>query len=167
MTFEDYVADHGTRLMRLATLLCSDVYEAEDVVQEALLRAFRRWHHIASLPRPHAYIRRMVVNEAVSMHRKWGRVEAVPVDQLDSAQADSTDALDDQAVLIAAVASLPPKQRAAVVLRYFENLTDVEISQALACRTTTVRGYIHRALRTMRVDLSSNGALPQLERISQ
>ena len=155
MDFEDYVRAHATRLMRLAVVLCADSHEAEDVVQEVLLRAFHRWAHIGDLARPHAYVRRMIANEAVSWRRKWTRVEARPDSALDRDAADHAGVTDDRAALLTAITALPPKQRAAVVLRYFEDLTDAEIAQTLSCRTTTVRGYIHRALKTLNVDMTA------------
>jgi RNA polymerase sigma-70 factor (sigma-E family) len=153
--FEDYVRLHAARLLRLATVMCPDRHAAEDVVQEVLIRAHQRWPVIGAVPHPHAYVRRMVVNEAVSWRRKWTRIEPHPAGTLDRSTPDSSTAIDDRAEIVSAVLALPPKQRAAVVLRYFEGLTDAEIADALGCRPGTVRGYIHRALRVMRVDLTA------------
>ena len=155
MEFDDYVHDHATRLMRLAIVLCADSHEAEDVVQEVLPRAYHRWPHIRGLSRPHAYVRRMIANEAVSWRRKWARVEPRPDGVLDRGVGDHAAVTDDRAALLQAIAALPPKQRAAVALRYFEDLTDAEIAQTMSCRATTVRGYIHRALKTLNVDMAA------------
>lgn len=165
LTFEDYVNAYATRLARLAAVMCTDSYDAQDVVQEVLLRAYGRWQQISALPDPHAYVRRMVVNEVISTRRKWGRAQPHPVDRFDLAVPDQTVAFGEQAALLAAVGSLPPRQRAAVVLRYFEDLTDAEIAQALTCRATTVRGYIHRALKTLRIDATLDPAPLLTERI--
>ena len=94
----------------------------------------------------------MLANQATSWQRKWGRIEARPDTELDRPGADPTDAVDRRDGLIRAVAQLPDRQRSAVVLRYFEDLGDDEIAQILGCRAVTVRGYLHRALKTLRVD---------------
>ena len=156
MEFETYVRQHAQALLRFATLLSDDPATAEDVVQEVLLRAHSRWPRIAATDRPHAYVRRMVVNETTSWHRKWGRVEARPDHDLDRAQRDGTGTTDARDEILRAVAVLPPRQRAALVLRYYEGLDDAEIAGVLGCRTVTVRGYLHRALKTLRVDLATD-----------
>lgn len=153
MEFETYVREHARSLQAFATVLANDPATAEDVVQEVLLRAHARWPAIAATSRPHAYVRRMVVNEATSWRRKWGRIEARPDRELDRAARDGTAVTDARDELIRAVAELPARQRAAVVLRYFEDLDDAEIAGVLGCRAVTVRGYLHRALKTLRVDI--------------
>lgn len=153
MEFETYVRQHARSLVAFATVLANDPATAEDVVQEVLLRAHARWPAIAATSRPHAYVRRMVVNETTSWRRKWGRVEARPDHDLDRVERDATVVTDARDALVRAVADLPARQRAAVVLRYFEDLDDAEIAGVLDCRAATVRGYLHRALKTLRVDL--------------
>ncbi|MGX7681945.1 SigE family RNA polymerase sigma factor [Jatrophihabitans sp. DSM 45814] len=154
MDFDSYAREHSRGLLRFAFVLTNDAGLAEDVLQEVLIRAHGRWSQIADLPQPHAYVRRMVVNEFLSWRRKWGRIEPRPGDELDHRVTDQTDQLDDRGALIDEVAKLPPRQRAAIVLRYFEDLSDHEIAAALSCREVTVRGYIHRGLKALKVELS-------------
>ena len=154
MTFEEYAQQHTTRLLRLATVLTSDRGTAEDVVQEVLIRAHANWPKISRLGHPHAYLRRMVVNECISWRRKWGRVLAVPDVELDRSTADHGGRHADRDELIAELRKLAPKIRAAIVLRYFEGLSDAEIADSLHCQQVTVRGYIHRGLKALRIELT-------------
>jgi RNA polymerase sigma-70 factor (sigma-E family) len=153
--FEAYAHRSGRALLRLATVLTGDLEQAQDVVQEVLVTAYRRWPMISTLPYPHAYVRRMVVNETVSWHRKWGRQVPRPLEQLDRPVEDQSASLGVRDELLSGISRLPGRQRAAVVLRYFEDMTDVEIAETLGCRAVTVRGYLHRGLRALRVDLEA------------
>jgi RNA polymerase sigma-70 factor (sigma-E family) len=160
VTFEEYAQQHTARLLRLATVLAGDRGTAEDVVQEVLIRAHVSWPKISQLGYPHAYLRRMVVNECISWRRKWGRVQAVPDVELDRSTADHEGRHADRDELIAELRKLAPRIRAALVLRYFEGLSDAEIADSLRCQQVTVRGYIHRGLKAMRVELTDTERLP-------
>ena len=153
MTFEEYAQQHTRQLLRLATVLASDHGTAEDVVQEVLIRAHRDWTKISKLSYPHAYLRRMVVNECISWRRKWARVMVVPDLELDRLTADHEGRHADRDELIAELRKLAPKTRAAIVLRYFEGLSDAEIADSLGCQRSTVRGYVHRGLKALRIEL--------------
>lgn len=155
MTFEEYARQHTGRLLRLATVLANDPGTAEDVVQEVLLRTHRDWARIGRLDRRHAYLRRMVVNECISWRRKWGRLQAVPDSELERSMADHGARHADRDELLAGLRKLAPKPRAAIVLRYFEGLSDAEIADSLRCQQVTVRSYIHRGLRALRIELTA------------
>jgi RNA polymerase sigma-70 factor (sigma-E family) len=152
MEFDSYVAHSREALVRLGVVLTGEPELAEDLVQDVLLSAQQRWEHIGALDYPHAYVRRMLANRVVSWRRKWGRIEPRPDADLDQAHPDPTDAFARRDSLWRAVTALPPRQRAVVVLRYFEDLTDAEIAEIFDCQTATVRGYLHRALKTLRVE---------------
>jgi RNA polymerase sigma-70 factor (sigma-E family) len=152
--FDEYVREHSRQLLRLATVLARDRGTAEDIVQEVLIRAHERWSKIGQLSYPHAYVRKMVVNEATAWRRRWARIEPRPDFVLDRPTPTPGDQLDDRDELLAEIAKLPSKVRAAIVLRYFEDLPDAEIAELLACRAVTVRGYIHRGLRALRIELT-------------
>jgi RNA polymerase sigma-70 factor (sigma-E family) len=156
--FGSYVRDARVSLLRFAVVLTDDPELAQDLVHDVLLRAQQQWDRIGEVARPHAYVRRMITNEAISWKRKWARIEARPDADIDSAVADPTDAFDRRDALLGEVARLPIKQRAAVVMRYLEDMTDAEISEVLDCSAATVRVHIHRALRRLRVDLGSQPA---------
>lgn len=168
MNFETYARQSTGALLRFALVLSNDAALAQDVVQEVLLRALSRWDRIGALPYPHAYVRRMVVNEFVSWRRKWARVVPTPDAQLDRPVADASEATDLRHDLIAQLDKLPRSQRAAIVMRYFEDMPDVEIAAALGCRPTTARGYLHRGLKTLRVEMGPTAfPNPHLEQAEQ
>lgn len=164
MEFEAYARQSTAPLLRFALVLTNDVGLAQDVVQEVLLRALSRWDRIGSLPSPHAYVRRMVVNEFVSWRRKWARIVPTPDSELDSSLPDPGHLIDLRTELIGELAKLPRAQRAAIVMRYFEDMPDMDIAVALNCRPTTVRGYLHRGLKALRIEMTAAAAT--LEAIS-
>jgi RNA polymerase sigma-70 factor (sigma-E family) len=150
--FDRFVAEHRVALVRIATLLSGSVAQAEDLVQDVLIRLYPRW---GSLADPLPYVRRCVTNEFLSWRRCWStrhiRVvpDAVLAEQLDDPWDDGPDP-----ELWARVQALPRQQRAAVVLRYYESLDDDEIADALSCRPGTVRGHISRGLAALRRGLT-------------
>src|ERR1700742_4048853 len=131
MTFEEFAATRLDAVVRFAAVLTNDRGLAEDVVQEVLIRAHRRWAQIAVLDQPEAYVRRMIVNEFYSWRRKWARIAPRPSEELDGRTApvdDHAATIADRRTLLAEVAKLPRKQRAVLVLRYYEGLPDAEIA---------------------------------------
>ncbi|MEU7528584.1 SigE family RNA polymerase sigma factor [Saccharothrix sp. NPDC042600] len=147
-SFEDFAAGQVTPLLRYATVLTGDPHLAQDVVQECLLRAQQRWARIGGLDAPAAYLKRMVTNEYLSWRRRLK--PHVPLTDVDPGTADPTDHYDVRDAMLHAIAKLPRKQRAAVVLRYYEGYDDREIATTLGCSQTTVRSHISRALATLR-----------------
>jgi RNA polymerase sigma-70 factor (sigma-E family) len=148
-------------VLRFATVLTNDRGLAEDVVQEVLIRAHKRWVQIESLEQPEAYVRRMIVNEFYSWRRKWARYVPRPADELDRSVPDEAATIAERRTLLAEVAKLPRKQRTVLVLRYYEGMSDRDIATMLGCAETTVRGYAFRALKSLRVELSPVAALPK------
>lgn len=151
MGFEEFVAERLDGLLRYATVLTNDPHLAQDIVQDVLLRAQQRWDGIDAPP---TYVRRMVTNEYLSWRRRAVR-RMVPsshdvLDALSPPEADPATAYDERDAMLGLLATLPRKQRAAVVLRYYENYSDAEIAAALRCGTSTVRSQISRALATLR-----------------
>jgi RNA polymerase sigma factor (sigma-70 family) len=140
---------HRSGLVRLATLLCGSAAEGEDAVQNVLVRVYRRWDKlVATDPNVLAYVRRAVTNEHVSWRRRWHtrHIRLVDQDELTVAAgaAPGPTAHDDE--LWDQVLRLPERQRAAVVLRYYEGLSDAEIAEVLACAQPTVRAHVSRGL---------------------
>ncbi len=152
MTFEDFAATELAPLLRFATVLTNDRGLAEDLCQDVLVKARSHWNRIAAMELPQAYVRRMIVNEYLSWRRKWARV--VPRAEITFADAhpDHAGAIAEHQSVLEMVGVLPAQQRTALVLRFFEDLPDHEIARIMGCRETTVRGYIHRALQTLRVE---------------
>ncbi|MGW3993495.1 SigE family RNA polymerase sigma factor [Amycolatopsis sp. NPDC004772] len=151
MTFEEFVAERLDGLLRYATVLTNDPHLAQDVVQDVLLRAQQRWDGIAAPP---AYVRRMITNEYLSWRRRAVRRMVSSshdvLDDLGPPEPDPATAYDERDAMLGLLATLPRKQRAAVVLRYYENYSDAEIAAVLRCGASTVRSQISRALTTLR-----------------
>ncbi|HVV09428.1 SigE family RNA polymerase sigma factor [Amycolatopsis sp.] len=152
--FEQFVAGRLDRLLRYATALTCDPHLAQDVVQEVLLRAQARWQRISAMHAPESYLRRMVTNEYLS----WRRLRAArniaathsTLDEIGTPTADHAHRYAERDAMRGRIARLPRKQRAAILLRYYEDCTDEEIAEVLGCATGTVRSHISRALSTLR-----------------
>ncbi len=164
MDFSEYVRAKRPALMRFATVLTGQPWLADDLVSDVLGRAFERWDGIAEMSHPHAYIRKMIVNE----HLSWGRrlQRSGPSPDLESRTTPVSDGVADHAereAMITLLGRLPRRQRAAVVLRYYAGLSDAEVASALGCRESTVRSQISRALRSLRIDITESDAHQALD----
>jgi RNA polymerase sigma-70 factor (sigma-E family) len=154
-TLDELVRTHLPGLIRYATVLVGDQHTAADLVQEVLLRAHQRWHRITLTERPDLYLRRMVTNEHLSWRRRWHVRMIRPT--ADEALVDHAGTTRDHAENLAQedamwhrLAQLPARQRAVLVLRYYEGLADVEIATVLGTSPATVRSHAARALTTLR-----------------
>jgi RNA polymerase sigma-70 factor (sigma-E family) len=150
-TFEDFVAARGAALLRFALMLAGDRHHAEDLVQSVLTKAYVRWVRIAAMERPEAYLKRVLVNE----HLRWWRRRSSSELRLDAEQDRA--AADDGARSYAArdaawelLRRLPRRQRAVLVLRYYEDLSDADIAGVLGCTQGTVRSQAARGLAALR-----------------
>jgi RNA polymerase sigma-70 factor (sigma-E family) len=154
VTFEEFISARLGALIRYATVVTWDAHLAEDITQDVLVRARARWGRISRLDAPELYVKRMVVNEFLSWRRRRAAT-TVPLSgeelaRVGPAGPDRMAELDERDVVLRLIATLPPKQRAAIALRYYEDLTDEEIADILGCRAVTVRSHISRALATLR-----------------
>lgn len=144
--FERFYASSWTRAVRLAALLTQDSSVAEEITQDAFIAMFHRW---AELREPAAYLHRCIANSASMYHRRMGSARRKLPVLGDIAKAQlGFDELAD------AVAALPFKQRAVVVLRYHADLSEREIADALGCRPGTVKSLASRALSRLHKELS-------------
>jgi RNA polymerase sigma-70 factor (sigma-E family) len=149
-SFREFVIARGPDLTRMAALLCRNRAEAEDLVQDTLASAYAGWRRIEATQSPEAYVRRMLVNRHVSWWRRHrGRVEPRAVVP-DAATPDPTDAAATTDAVRRMLRSLPPRQRAAIVLRYYADYSDAQIADTLGCSEPTVRSQISRALASLR-----------------
>jgi RNA polymerase sigma-70 factor (sigma-E family) len=147
--FEEFAVAALPALLRFGVVLTGDRHRADDLVQIALVRTMRRWPHIDH-GQPFAYVRRAMVNAHLSWWRARRRESAIP-EAFDAADpGDAAAAYDDQDQLARALAVLPPRQRAVVVLRYYEGLSEAEIADVLGCARGTVKSQAAKALRTLR-----------------
>jgi RNA polymerase sigma-70 factor (sigma-E family) len=147
--FEEYVRARGPALVRFAQLITGNDQHAEDLTQEVLARAYARWDRVVRTDSPDAYLRRAVVNARTSWWRRRLNRER-PMD-LSGVQPHRTvdgpeAAASEHDALWREVCALPVRQRAVVVLRYYEDLDDTAIANVLSCSTATVRTHAMRAL---------------------
>ena len=150
--FREFFDTEFRSLRRLAFLLTSDWTEAEDLAQEAMVRTYRAWHRIRQRKQPGAYARTVLVNKHRSMLRR-AMVEAKHIVHRmpDLPKPDGLD--EDQVVVWEAVKELPPRERQALVLRYYEDLPQAEIAEVMACPVGTVKSITHRAIGRLRESL--------------
>ncbi len=156
--FEDFVAGVSPRLFRAAYAITRDHHLAEDAVQSALGKAYARWSRVSRSEQPEAYVRRMVVNEVLSWRRRKASTEVPtdvpPVDDPRRAPAPHDTLLADSDAMWQALGRLAPRQRAVVVLRYYEHLSEVEIAETLGVRPGTVKSQCAAALARLRLLLA-------------
>lgn len=156
VTFEDWVAARGQALLRFAYLVTGDRASAEDAVQDALAAACSRWSRIRRADDPEAYVRRMIANAHISWWRRVTRRESPVPEVRDDEPTTDPDSAETQAAW-ELCATLPRRQRTAVVLRFYEGLSYAEIAGILDCAESTVRSQVHRALTALRARLDSEG----------
>ena len=149
-SFEAYVAEHSVALQRFAYLVVRNAEDAKDLVQEALIGLYPRWQQVSARGSVDGYVRRSIVNASVSRWRKIGRIVPVADPEWHGSVPDATDrvAAADEAWRLCA--ALPPAQRAAVVMRFYEDRSFAEIADVLGCPEATARSHVHRALATLR-----------------
>ena len=158
--FRDFVAAARPRLVRTAYLLCGDSHEAHDLVQLTLMRVHRRWRSIERTDLPQAYARRILVNLAASFWRRRLRAPLVALSAVgERGEPDVSTAFADRAELWDAVMALPPRTRAVLVLRYFEDLSEAETAAALGCSVGSVKSQASRGIARLRAHLTEQRAL--------
>jgi RNA polymerase sigma-70 factor (sigma-E family) len=148
--FEEFVSSRLDGLLRYATVLSCDPHLAQDIVQEVMLRAQERWARIGVVDNPGAYVKTMVTNEYLAWRRRRARRDAVLASVRLVDTADPIATYDQRDAMLAGIARLPAKQRAALVLRFYEGYADDEIAAALGCAAGTVRSHISRGVATLR-----------------
>jgi RNA polymerase sigma-70 factor (sigma-E family) len=159
---EELLVMKGAHLLRTAVLLAGGQEDGEDLLQEALERVFRRWQTMRG--NPEGYLRRTLYHLAVDGWRRkqaWrarlgllGRHEPPP---------DDTGAVENRDQLLRLLRELPPRQRTAIVLRYWEELSEAQAAQAMGCSAGTVKSVTSRGMRRLRElsDLGENDGTPQ------
>jgi RNA polymerase sigma-70 factor (sigma-E family) len=166
--FDDYVLARGQALLRFGYLLTGDRHLAEDLVQEVLAAAHRRWARVLRLERPEAYLRRAITRQYLSWRRRRASGETVLADLPDRPWdgdrfwgGDPAGGLAARDEMWSLLATLPRNQRAVLVLRFYEDLPDAEIAELLGCATSTVRVHASRALARLRTALSDTASARQ------
>jgi len=150
--FRDYVLARGTALLRTATMLTGNRADAEDLVQAALASTYLAWDRINDHASLDAYVRRAMINTHISWWRRR-KLDEFPTDELpDQAVADHARDRDLAEVVRRALDRLPRRMRAAVMLRYFEDMTEPEIAALLGVSLGTVKSTVSRAVARLRAD---------------
>ena len=160
-SFDEWVTARVPALLRFAYLVTGSHDAADDAVQTALAQALAGWDKVSRAEDPERYVRRMIANAHVSGWRAFGR-RVSPVAEVRASREDVTS---DHAAFISrhdavwrVCQGLPERQRAAVVLRFYEDLDYPEIAATLQCAEATVRSHVHRALAALRVELERQEA---------
>ncbi len=150
MEFSAFLDERQVPLLRLAIALCGSRPAAEDVLQDVLLRAFAQWTRIGGMDSPYGYVRTMLVHEHLSWRRRLSR--QVPRAEIEGGIVpDPAERIAGRDELLRRVDALPARQRTAVVLRYFEDLDDTQIARLMVCDPVTVRSYVSRGLKALRI----------------
>src|SRR6516162_7262334 len=152
VSFEDFVRARSGSLLRTALLLTGQSRaEAEDLLQLALERAYRHWPRICGSEGPERYVRRILASASADRWRRLARrpEQAIPIGG-GPVVPDRTAEVADRDYLLRALAALPPRQRAVLVLRYFDDLSEAETAAMLGCSLGTVKSQAARGLSRLR-----------------
>lgn len=150
--FRDYVLGRSRALLRTAYLITGNRTDAEDLLQTSLAKTYLAWGRIRERENVDAYVRRVMVNTHTSLWRRR-KIDESPMEFVpERAGRDATADLDLHDALWAALETLPKKMRAAVVLRYYEDLPEAEVAQILGCSVGTVKSQVSRALVKLRTN---------------
>jgi RNA polymerase sigma-70 factor (sigma-E family) len=155
--FDEFVRARSAALLRVAYLLSGDRHAAEDLLQEVLEQVYLRWRRVRGSPE--AYVRRALVNRAANRWRRRWRWREQALGEIDQAVSDRTDHVGMRELVLAALRALPPRQRAAVVLRYMEDLPVAEVAAALGCSEGAVKSHTSRGLARLRAELGGSGVV--------
>jgi len=161
--FRQFVQARWHSLVRTAFLLTGDQGRAEDLVQTVLVRVHRRWQHVSHSGSPYAYTRAALANESASWWRRRRVAETlgeVPA-HADRAHGDAYAAYDTRDEVARAVLALPPRMRAVVVLRYFDDLSEADTAEALGISTGSVKSQASRGLDRLRTVLQQTQGTPE------
>ena len=163
-SFEAFVAGSSARLFAMARLLTGGSRaEAEDLLQGAYERAYRHWPRISRRSDPERYVRQILVNASVDRWRQLRRRPEIPlVADVEARGGDSAAAVADRDLLLRGLGELPPRQRAVLVLRYFEDMSEAQTAAMLGCSVGTVKSQAARGLARLR-DITAGAERPSEE----
>lgn len=155
-SFDQYAERRARALLGLAYVLTGSVHDAEDLAQEALLRTQANWDKVAKAKSADRYVRRLLTNLYISQQRRR-RIREVTLSAVNLGRSDTvpdaSSVVETREAVIQAVSQLPPRQRAIIVLKYYEALDTAEIADAMAINEASVRSALARALRTLQAAL--------------
>jgi len=157
VTYEEFAQARLASLARYAVMLTGDGHRAQDLVQETMVRAHLQWKKVSRADSPERYVKRMMVNLYIDLQRgSWWRRVLLRSDAGAHLRVptDLAEGAVNRDLVWQALARLPRQQRAALVLRFYEDLPDAEIAEVLGCTVGTARGYISKALATLRARMT-------------
>src|SRR4051794_20533449 len=157
--YDEFVAARWTSLYRTAYLLTANHADAEDLVQTALVKAYLSWSKVTGAASPDAYVRRILTNAFLSSRRPLRVARQRLVDAPPEPTA-STAGDDDRLTLWPHIAGLPPRQRAVIVLRYYEDLSEQQIEEPLGCPPGTVKSTASAALKALKARMPEPEGAP-------
>jgi RNA polymerase sigma-70 factor (sigma-E family) len=155
--FREYVAARRQGLLAVGYVLTGTQHGAEDLVQATLVKVWPRWNRVAEAGDPDAYVRKAMLNTFLSWRRRDGGreipsddVTSLPQPFADSGAGNALTGVLDRVVLRDLLRALPRRQRAVVVLRYYADLTEAQVAEAMGCSVGTVKSQHAKALATLR-----------------
>jgi RNA polymerase sigma-70 factor (sigma-E family) len=155
--FPEFVAARGPALQRAAFLMLGDPALAQDLVQEALTKTYVAWPRLRDVANAEAYARKAITTTAISWFRRKGWNNERSTDRLPDGRAgDHADDVATSTALWAALQALPPRQRVAVVLRFYDDLTEAQTAAAMGCAVGTVKSQVSAALSKLRARLGDD-----------
>ena len=158
--YREFAAVQLQRLQRPAYLLCGDWHRAEDLVQTTLVKMYGAWARLGVDVDRHAYARKVLVNAYISSRRRrWWQHEVTTSETPEPAGADRTDLAEREAQRVLLM-TLPPRQRAVIVLRFWEDFSVEQTAQALGIATGTVKSQSAEALKTLRISIEQEEKTP-------
>ncbi len=158
--FAEFVTARWAALVRTAYLMTGDHSRAEDLVQSALERVHRNWRRVATKHAPEAYTRRVMINLAISGSRRRRFRETSLAHAPEPVGRDSGQAVVERDEVWQALLTLPPRMRAVLVLRHYEDLSEAEVARVLGCGVGTVKSQSSRGLARLRELLGPDDAAP-------
>jgi len=151
--FDGFFGAEYLRVLRSLTLVLGDRQAAEDAAQEAFARAYRRWSSVGQTERPGTWVYVVALR---AERRRLARDARRPDAELEAVGADAIDDAVDRVWLVDALARLTPRQRCAVVLRYYADLSVADVAAAMGCADGTVKATLHTALERLHVRMSAD-----------
>lgn len=148
--FDAFVRHQSPRLLAFARLLTRDHAAADDLVQGVLVRCYPKWARIARDAGEYAYVRRSILNAYLSLRRR--PLQELPRAEFRDVTGEPGRPVEDRMVLRQAIDRLTPRERAVIVLRYFEDLSEADTAAELGIRPGTVKSTTHHAMTAMRID---------------
>ncbi|HEU5031384.1 MAG TPA: SigE family RNA polymerase sigma factor [Spirillospora sp.] len=156
-SFVEFVAERGDALLRTASLMCGARQDAEDILQTALEKAYRHWGRLDADTDPEPYVRRILVNLVISRSRRWKVLREIHMARPpETPTLSGTHAVELRGTLMDELRRLGARQRAVLVLRFWEDLSEAETAQVLGCSVGTVKSQASRGLARLRERLGAN-----------